>query len=322
MDNRHDGGAPVMKILLTGARGMVGRNLADHPSMRQHDLLRPSRAELDLRDVQAVDDWFAAHRPDIVVHAAGTVGGIHANIREPVRFLVENLDIGRNVVMAARKYGVRRLLNLGSSCMYPHSAPNPLQESAILTGALEPTNEGYALAKVMVARLCEYITREDPSFQYKTLVPSNIYGSYDSFDESRSHLVPAIIKKIHMAKVGGVQEVEIWGDGTARREFLYAADLSDAICFVIAHFDDVPPVMNIGLGRDYSIREYYEIAARVIGYEGGFVHDMSKPVGMKQKLVDTSLQARLGWSPAHSLAQGMEKTYAYFLHAASSSPVA
>jgi GDP-L-fucose synthase len=302
-----------MKILITGGAGMVGRNIIEHSKMAQFELLAPSRSELDLSDFVAVNRWLHVHRPDMVIHAAGTVGGIHANVRAPARFLVENFDVGRNVVMAARENGITRLVNLGSSCMYPYTAANPLRETSILAGLLEPTNEGYALAKIAVAKLCEYISNEESSLSYKTVIPCNIYGRHDSFDKERSHLVPAIIEKIHAAKKSGAGVVEIWGDGEARREFMYAGDLADAIYFAVSEFETMPSLMNIGLGADHSINEYYKIIAEIIGFEGEFVHNLDKPVGMKQKLVCTELQEKWGWAAAHTLTSGLEKTYDFYL---------
>lgn len=299
--------------MLTGGSGMVGRNFLEHPAVTQYDVLAPGSNELDLRDFPAVTSYINRHRPEMVIHAAGRVGGIQANVREPVRFLLDNLDMGRNVVWAARSCGVRRLLNLGSSCMYPRNAPNPLQEEMILKGELEPTNEGYALAKIMAARLCEYIRREDPEFKYKTLIPCNIYGRHDKFDPAHSHMIPAIIHKLHEAKMSDSKTVDIWGDGSARREFMYAGDMADCMARAIEHFDTLPDLMNVGVGTDLSVNDYYAAAAHVIGYAGAFSHDLSKPVGMKQKLVDTKRAAEWGWTAPTSLEDGLRKTYDYYL---------
>lgn len=302
-----------MRILLTGAAGMVGRNVAEHPAMADHELLAPRRQQLDLSDAVAVSAYLRDHPVDMVIHAAGKVGGIQANMREPVGFLVDNLDIGRNVIGAARQAGVTRLLNLSSSCMYPRNRMEPLTEDMVLTGELEPTNEGYALAKIVALRLCEYISKQNPEFQYKTLIPCNLYGRFDKFDPSHSHLIPAIIHKVHLAKTQGLDAVEIWGDGTARREFMYAGDLADAILNAVDRFDSLPQVMNIGLGHDHTINEYYEAAARVMGYRGAFVHDTTKPVGMARKLVSVERQSEWGWTARHDLATGIAKTYEYYL---------
>ncbi len=302
-----------VRILLTGGGGMVGRNLLEHPSLDQFEVLAPGSRELDLRDFGSVQTYLQQHQPDMIVHAAGKVGGIQANMREPVGFLLDNLDMGRNIVWAAHQTGVKRLINLGSSCMYPRNHAEPLSEEMVLKGELEPTNEGYALAKVVTARLCDYVMREDASFQYKTLIPCNLYGRYDKFDPAHSHLVPAIIHKVHQAKQSGQATVEIWGDGTARREFMYAGDLADAILRAINSFDTLPTYMNVGLGHDHTINDYYQAAAEVMGYTGGFVHDLSKPVGMARKLVSVERQQAWGWSARHALRDGIEKTYNYYL---------
>lgn len=301
------------RILLTGGGGMVGRNLLEHPGIGNFEVLAPQSKELDLRDYRAVLTYFERYEPDFVIHAAGKVGGIQANIREPVDFLRDNLDMGRNVVSAAQAVGVPRLINLGSSCMYPRSHTGSLSEDMVLTGELEPTNEGYALAKIVTARLCDYISRENKQLQYKTLIPCNIFGRFDKFDPAHSHLLPAIIHKLHTAKKNGDRSVEIWGDGQARREFMYGGDLADALMNAINHFESLPDYMNIGLGDDYSINDYYRAAAAVMGYEGSFEHDLTKPVGMARKLVSIERQTSWGWKPRHSLQEGIEKTYSYYL---------
>jgi GDP-L-fucose synthase len=302
-----------IRVLLTGGSGMVGRNFLEHPAIGEFDILAPQSNELNLLDNKAVEAYLREKKPDLVIHAAGRVGGIQANIREPVRFLMDNLDMGRNIVWSAHQAGIKRLINLGSSCMYPRNHSEPLSEEMVLKGELEPTNEGYALAKVVTARLCEYIMREDDAFQYKTLIPCNIYGPYDKFDPAHSHLVPAIIHKVHQAKQNGLQTVEIWGDGTARREFMYAGDLADAMLCAIKQFNTLPAYMNVGLGHDYTINEYYQAAADVMGYTGEFVHDLGKPVGMARKLVSMERQKAWGWSARHTLLDGIEKTYSYYL---------
>ena len=302
-----------LRILVTGSGGMVGRNLLEHSVISKFEFLAPSRTELDLCDFSALQAYLRSNKPDMVIHAAGKVGGIQANMREPVDFLLANLDMGRNIVWASQQAGIKRLINLGSSCMYPRNHSEPLKEEMVLKGELEPTNEGYALAKVVTARLCEYIMRENASYQYKTLIPCNIYGRYDKFDPVHSHLIPAIIHKVHQAKQSGQDLVEIWGDGTARREFMYAGDLADAIMCAVSNFDTLPNNMNVGLGHDHTINDYYQAAAEVMGYAGGFEHDLGKPVGMARKLVSVELQTNWGWSARHELREGIEKTYSYYL---------
>lgn len=292
---------------------MVGRNILEHPAIGEFDVLAPPSRELNLCDFKSVHDYLCKHQPDIVIHAAGKVGGIQANMREPVSFLLDNMDMGRNIVWAAHQAGIKRLINLGSSCMYPRNHSEPLCEEMVLKGELEPTNEGYALAKIITARLCGYIMREDASYQYKTLIPCNLYGRYDKFDPVHSHLLPAIIHKVHQAKKSGQQTVEIWGDGTARREFMYAGDLADAVIQSIYNFDTLPDYMNVGLGHDFTINEYYQAAAEVMGYTGGFVHDLSKPVGMARKLVSVERQKAWGWAAQYDLLAGVKLTYEFYL---------
>lgn len=304
-----------MRVLLTGASGMVGRNLLEHPFASRHEWIRPSRQDLDLRSSDAVRAYVKDAKPDVVVHAAGKVGGIQANLADPVGFLVENWDLGRNVVLAAMEARVPRLLNFGSSCMYPKDQDTPLREEQVLSGTLEPTNEGYAIAKCAVARLCRYASQQDPSLRYRTLIPCNLYGRWDSFDPKHSHMVPAVIRKLHLAKEHGHDRVEIWGDGTARREFLYTGDLADCVHRALEpqHFDRLPESMNVGLGRDWTVNEYYAAAAEVVGYRGAFVHDLTKPSGMKRKLVDVTRQLAWGFRAPTDLATGLRRTYEFFL---------
>lgn len=304
---------PQLRIALTGGSGMVGCNFLEHSNCQHHKILAPSHSELDLCDKAAVYHWMSLNEPDIVVHAAGRVGGIQANIREPVSFFLDNLDMGRNVVVGAQLAGVRKLINLGSSCMYPREAMSPLNEDQILNGKLEPTNEGYALAKISIARLCKYISQENSSFHYKTVVPCNIYGPFDKFDPKHSHMVPALIHKIHKAIKEKSKVVEIWGDGKARREFMYAGDLTNFIWQAIEHFDTLPDIINAGLGHDLEVNEYYKVVADVLGFKGTFSHDLRKPVGMNQKLVDISQAINWGWSPKVSISDGIAFTYEYYL---------
>jgi GDP-L-fucose synthase len=300
-------------ILLTGGTGMVGRNTRDLAAERNVEVLAPPRSELDLADAGSVRDYVRKVRPSIVVHAAGRVGGIEANMREPVAFLTENWDMGRNIVTAARAAGVKRLINLGSSCMYPKDLDRPIREEDLLTAPFEPTNEAYAIAKYAVQRLCAYVSTESPGLAYKTLIPCNLYGRHDTFDPRRSHLAAAVIHKVHEAKMRSAKTVDIWGDGGARREFLYAGDLADAILTAIDRFDTLPAIMNVGSGVDHSVDDYYRIAAEVVGYAGAFHHDRSKPVGMKRKLMDVSRATEWGWTAKTALKEGLARMYDYYL---------
>lgn len=301
-----------MKVLLTGASGMVGKNILEHESASDYEFVCPSSQELNLTKRVEIDQFLLRLKPDLIIHCAGLVGGIQANISKPVDFLATNNLIGINLVSAARDQKVPNFLNLASSCMYPREAKNPLREDSLLSGKLEPTNEGYAIAKIVTAKLCEYVVREDQRMNYKTLIPCNLYGRHDHFDQSRSHLIPAVINKLHIGMVRGDPSVEIWGDGLARREFMYAGDLADFIFRAIPQIDELPQYMNVGLGYDYSVNDYYIAAAKVIGYLGQFHHDESRPVGMKQKLVDCSVQAALDWKPRTSLEEGLYATYEFY----------
>jgi GDP-L-fucose synthase len=260
-----------------------------------------------------VQYYINANKPDMVIHAAGIVGGIQANMTQPVKFLVDNMQMGLNIIMSAKAFGVKRLMNLSSSCMYPRDAQNPLSEDLILKGELEPTNEGYAIAKVASTRLCEYINRENESYLYKTVIPCNLYGKYDKFDPEHSHMIPAVIRKINDAKDENKEYVNIWGDGLARREFMYAADFADFIYYAIDNFKKMPQNINVGLGQDYTINEYYQKIADTVGYKGRFIHDMSRPTGMRKKLIDDARLKEFGWQYHTTLEQGIQQTYAYFL---------
>jgi GDP-L-fucose synthase len=303
-----------MKVLITGAGGMVGRNIAKYLKKNtSFNILIPSKEELNLLNEYQVKTYLKKEKPDLIIHAAGVVGGIQANINNPVKFLVENSLIGINLINISYKLGIKKLLNIASSCMYPKFANNLLKEEYILDGKLEPTNEGYALAKITAAKLCEYIVKENKNFLYKTIIPCNLYGKYDKFDLEYSHMIPAVIMKIHNAKKNNEKEVVIWGDGSARREFMYVEDLADFVLYAVSNFKFMPQNVNVGLGIDYSIKEYYQVIADVIGYKGKFVYDLSKPVGMKQKLVDISKLEKFGWSYKTSLKEGIKKTYDYYL---------
>ncbi|WP_282029923.1 NAD-dependent epimerase/dehydratase family protein [Paracoccus marcusii] len=304
-------GRPV--LLVTGARGMVGQNLLHHSGIASYQLLAPTSTELDLRDKRALADYLARHRPEAVVHAAGVVGGIQANLKDPLRFLAANTEIGLNVVTGCIDAGIGTLINLSSSCIYPRALGHGLSEDRVLTGELEPTNEGYALGKIVTMRLCEFARRENPALNFKTLIPCNLYGKWDKFDPKHSHLVPAIIHKVHKAMEAKAPSIEIWGDGTARREFMYAGDLADAILRALSDPDALPDSMNIGPGLDHSINDYYRIVAGVIGWQGRFAHNLDRPVGMKQKLLNVSRQEAWGWSPATRLEDGIKATYEFYL---------
>jgi len=301
-----------MKVFITGASGMVGRNLLAHVGARDHIIMLPTRQELDLMDYQSVISFLCKNKPDLVIHAAGKVGGIKANLEDPCGFLFENSVIGLNVIGAARQIGIKRFLNLASSCIYPREATNPLKETEILTGALEPTNEAYALSKILALRACDYISQQNKDMSYKTIIPCNLYGPFDKFEGNNAHLISAIIYKIHKAAQNNDDSVEIWGDGSARREFLFVEDLADLIWSAVERFDSLPQTMNVGIGHDYSVKEYYEVAASVIGYRGKFTFNTNQPVGMSRKLTSTLKVNSWGWHPLTDLRTGVRKTYEFY----------
>ena len=304
-----------MRLLITGARGMVGSNLVRGLS-DAHEVHAPGRDTFDLLDARSVQETVARIAPDLVVHAAGRVGGIAANAAANALFLYENTMMGLNLLEAARLAGVPRVLNLGSSCIYPKDREEQLQESDLHTGPLEPTNEGYAVAKIAVLKYAAMLRNDDPRCDYKTAIPCNLYGPGDHFEPPRSHMVPSAIRKVDDARRNGSGEVEIWGDGTARREFMYVGDLVDFVAHAIDRWDTLPPLVNVGLGHDHTINEYYAAIADVVGWDGEFVHDPSKLVGMKRKLLSVDLASEWGWKAPTSLADGLRLTYEHYLEMA------
>jgi len=301
-----------MKILLTGSTGMVGRNIINNKDYKNYSFILPSRLDLDLTQFNSTKTFLKENKPDLIINAAGKVGGIHANMTNQTSFMVENYDINRNLILSARDLGIKKFLNLGSSCMYSKDSINPLKETSLFSGALEPTNEGYAFSKCFAAKLGQFINNEIGQLIYKTVVPCNLYGKFDSFDPNNSHMVPAAIRKIHEAIIYEHDSVNVWGTGNVRREFMFAEDFSNFIYHAIKNFDNLPEIMNVGTGIDYSISEYYECISRVLGYKGKLEFDKEKPEGMKQKLVDISLLKEFGWKSSFSLEKGISKTYKYY----------
>lgn len=301
-----------MKILITGGTGMVGKNLIEFLlKTSNYDLHYPKSSELNLLDQESVVEYIKVGRFEAIIHCAGLVGGIQANIQKPFSFLNLNLQMGLNLINAAVNSKIPRVINLGSSCMYPKDHDSNLEEKDILTGKLEPTNEGYAIAKIAIAKMVEYSEKEF-GLSYKTIIPCNLYGKYDKFDPENSHMIPSVIRKLHLAKLMN-HNAEIWGDGTARREFMYAEDLADFIKFSLENYDQLEPLTNVGLGYDYSIYEYYQTIADVVGFKGEFNFNLDKPSGMKRKLCSIKKQNSLGWKPKYSLKEGLNLTNNYFI---------
>lgn len=298
-----------MRILVTGGSGMVGRALLAHPWIRQQAVSAPRRSELDLRDRAALQRWFGAERPEVILHLAARVGGIDANRRANAEFLSDNVLTTTLLLEAAAEAGIGRVLNFGSSCMYPKDRQERLSPEALLTGPLEPTNEGYALAKLVGCRLAEFWTRQRPDLSFKTLVPSNLYGPGDKFDPLHAHLIPAAIRKVHEAKRSG-GPIEIWGDGSARREFLYVDDLLALVVLCLQRWEQIPGILNAGYGDDFSVLEYYQMTCEALGCPPRFEFSLGRPVGMQRKLLDSSAAFALGWRPQVPPREGIARTYA------------
>ena len=298
-------------IFVAGHRGMVGS--AIHGKLRDDGFTKVigrTRRELDLLDRAAVRAFFEKEKPAIVVDAAAKVGGIMANNEQPVEFLLQNLTIQNNLIEAAADFGARKLLLLGSSCIYPKLAPQPIPESALLTGPLEETNEAYALAKIAGIKLCQSYAREYGK-NFISGMPTNLYGPRDNYDLHNSHVLPAFIRKVHEAKKSGAKSITVWGTGTPRREFLHTTDLAEACLFLLEHYDE-PDLVNIGCGEDVTIRELAETVCDVLGFDGKLEFDTSKPDGTPRKLLDISKIKSLGWSPRISLREGIADAYRWF----------
>jgi GDP-L-fucose synthase len=309
------------RVWVAGHAGMVGSALVRKLSAAGAEVLTVSRSACDLRDQALVDAWVAENRPDAVFIAAAVVGGIEANRTRPAEFLYDNLLIAANVIHAAAQGGVGKLMFLGSSCFYPREAEQPIREDSLLTGSFEPTNEWYAVAKVAGVKLCQAYRRQYGN-DFIAVVPTNLYGPGDNFDLTSSHVVPAMIRRLHEAKVRGGGPVEIWGSGRPRREFLYVDDAADALVFLIERYSD-EDMINVAGGEDVSIAELAGLVAQVVGYTGEFFFDTSRPDGMPRKMLDDARIRATGWRPAISLKEGLERTYASFLeHTARGVPAA
>lgn len=303
-----------MKVLVTGAAGMLGSALVNEISKNaEHQVFGLTRRDFDLRKPHELGNFLDINRPDVVIHAAAKVGGIEANIRNPFEFLSENLSLDTNVIQSCISAGVQNFLYIGSSCMYPRDFRQPLVESDILGAPLEPTNEAYAIAKIAGSRLCDYASSSF-GLNYRTLVPSNLYGPGDNFRPESSHLLASVIRKVHLAKELSMSKLEVWGSGTARREFTYIGDVADWVSKNLNNVEKFPSVLNLGIGKDYSIDEFYHIAMDVIGYRVPLIHDKSRPEGMRAKLMDSSeARSQFSWAPSTDVREGLATTYEWFL---------
>ena len=311
------------RIFVAGHRGMVGAAIVRRLAAKgvpEDDIVRRARAELDLTDQAAVRAFFAKSQIDEVYLAAAKVGGIHANNTQPAEFIYENLMIEANIIDAAFRSGVKKLLFLGSSCIYPRLAPQPMREDALLTGPLEPTNEPYAIAKIAGIKLCESYNRQYGSshgIDYRSVMPTNLYGPGDNYDLETSHVIPALIRKFHEAKVNAASEVVVWGTGTPRREFLFVDDMASACVHVMQlprseyekHTEPMLSHINVGFGEDISISDLAQLIAGVVGFDGDVVFDTDRPDGAPQKLLDSTRLNSLGWRPQVSLEEGLRLAY-------------
>ena len=300
------------RILVAGARGLVGSAVVRRLQAEGFaQVLAPTRAELDLTDQAALNAYFAKEQPEFVFLVAGKVGGIHANSTYPADFIRDNLLIQALVIDAAHKHGVRKLLDLGSSCIYPKLAPQPMTEDCLLTSALEPSNEWYALAKITGLKMCQALQRQH-GYAAISLMPTNLYGPGDNFDLKSSHVLPAMIRKFHDAKASGAPEVVLWGTGTPKREFLYVDDLAAACLFAMQHYEG-EQFLNVGTGEDLAIRELAEMVSNEVGYTGCITWDTTMPDGTPRKLLDVSRMSALGWKAKTSLEDGVRQTYRWYL---------
>ena len=300
------------RIFVAGHRGLAGSALVRSLEIEGFtNLLTRDRSQLDLTDQVAARSFFSHERPAIVILAAARVGGIKANNDLPVEFLLENLRMQNNVISAAHEAGARKLLFLGSSCIYPKLAPQPIPESALLTGLLEPTNEAYAIAKIAGIKLCQAYAREHGA-NFISVMPTNLYGPNDSFDLLSSHVLPALLRKAHEAKVANARDFTVWGSGTPRRELLHADDLASACLFLLENYDS-PEIINVGWGEDITIRELAELVCEIVGFRGEISWDREKPDGTPRKVLDVSKLRDLGWTPKITLRAGIARTYQSFL---------
>lgn len=300
------------KIYVAGHNGMVGSAIVR--ALKKNDfknILERSHSELDLTNQAQVEDFFQTNKPDVAIIAAAKVGGIYANSTYPAEFIEINLAIALNTIRAAYKSGVKRLLFLGSTCIYPRMAPQPIPESALLTSELEKTNEAYAIAKIAGLKLCEFY-RKQYGVCYHSAMPTNLYGPGDNYHEKNSHVLPALIRRFYEAKKSGAREVVLWGTGTPLREFLHVDDLADA-CLYLLELDNPPDLVNLGSGEEVTIRELAEIVADAVGFEGKLIQDTTKPDGTPRKLCDTTLLRSFGWKPRYDIVKGVHHTFECFL---------
>ncbi len=299
------------RVWVAGHRGLVGSAVGQRLAQEDCEVITVGRADVDLRRQAEVEDWMAETKPEVVVVAAATVGGILANATRPAEFLYDNLAIETNLIEGARRTAAKKLIFLGSACIYPKLAAQPMREDAMLTGPLEPTNEWYAIAKIAGIKMCQAY-RQQYGLDFVSAMPTNLYGPGDNFDLKSSHVLPALLRKVHEAKTAGAEVVEIWGSGKPLREFLYVEDCADAVVHLLKHYSGDEHV-NVGSGEETSIAELAQTIAAVVGYDGGFQYDSAKPDGMPRKLLDVARLTAMGWSARTSLIEGIRLTYDWYL---------
>jgi len=306
------------KIFVTGGHGMLGKSLCERLHASEAQVIAPSKKELNLLDYANVLSFLKKHKPNFIFHLAAKVGSIQNNIENPIEFLVDNTTINNNVILAAQKMKIKNLINISSACIYPLTKKS-LSEEDLLTGKLEPNKEGYAIAKISAVLLCNIISQKK-LFNYKSIAPCNLYGPNDHFSDDSAHFIPAIIKKIHLAKINQQPHVYIWGDGQSKRESLYIEDLVDFLEIALMNCKKLPNLINVGSSVDFSIYDYYLTIAKIIGYQGEFLFDKTKPNGTRKRLLNSNKALQFKWKPKTSLAEGIKKTYAFFLHQLTKEP--
>jgi GDP-L-fucose synthase len=298
-----------MKVLITGASGMLGSAISKSAALDNHQILSPNHQELDLENELMTHDYLKRNRPDAIFHCAAKVGGIAANVSNPIDFLSRNIRMDASLLGGARALKIQNLIYMGSSCMYPKNLPHPMKESEILTGPLEPTNEGYALAKLVGWKTVQFVA---DSLTWLTIVLSNLYGPNDHFDPGRSHLLAAIIEKVHAAKISNSHTVDMWGDGSARREFTFVDDVAKFLVGSLGTLKNFPDTLNVGAGIDHTVLDFYTLVSKAMSYTGDISADLTKPTGMKRKLMDISVAREFGWNPATDIELGIERTVAWY----------
>lgn len=302
----------IKKILITGSNGMLGRNIVNDKKFKKFKLIKLSREQFDLKNQKKMINYLKKLMPDLIIHCAAKVGGIGDNFKNNLQYFKENVDINNSVILSAKKVGIKRLINFGSSCMYPVSAKKPLKENYISLNNLEKTNIGYALSKIVSMETCK-IVNQDKKFNYKTLIPCNLYGPYDNFDLEKGHMLQSAIKKIYVAKKNNEDSIEIWGKGTAKREFMYIKDFVDFIFILLKKFDKAPNVINVGTGREYSVKKYYENVLKILKFNPKIVYLKNKPEGQISKVLDVKISRKLGWKYKTNLKDGIKKTIKFYV---------